>query len=367
MNIGFITTSRADFGIYLPLLKQIEESDKHNYFLFAGGMHMSERFGSSYKLIEEAGFTIAEKVISFENDDLPVDISVNMGKTLTGYSKIWNNYSNKLDLVFAMGDRYEMFAAAASIVPFNIPLAHLHGGESTPAAIDNKFRHALTSLASIHFTSHEIHAQKVKEITGSDENIHVVGAPGIDNLVNMDLYSSKEFESQFKFNLDQPFVLCTFHPETLNFGSNKEYAEELVGALQEIEENILCTLPNADTAGLTIREVLLNFEKQNEQKIKCVENLGQAGYLTAMKNAELLVGNTSSGIIEAASFNKPVVNVGNRQMGRLAGDNVIHVNNKKKEILDGIVKAKNLIGRNFENPYGNGNAASKILAILDEL
>jgi GDP/UDP-N,N'-diacetylbacillosamine 2-epimerase (hydrolysing) len=364
MNIGIITTSRADFGIYLPLIQAIAAEKGFNYFIFAGGMHTSEEFGNSYKLIEAHGFKVCEKLKTLYAGDSPEDIARSMGKTTEAYAQVWKKYVHKLDLVFALGDRFEMMAAASSLIPFNIPLAHLHGGETTLGAIDNKYRHALSCFADYHFTSNEVHAKKVIELTGSSKGVYNVGALGVDSIKNMQLFSKTEFEKQFKFSLQDEFILCTYHPETRNLGANKSNAIELIKAFKAQNKRVLCTLPNADTEGKVIRELLLKYEKSNPSAIKCFENLGQKGYLSAMKYCCIMVGNTSSGIIESTSFGVPVVNVGSRQEGRLASNNVIHVKNKSTEINKAIRKALELRGKKFKTIYGSGDAASAIIKVL---
>ena len=366
MNIGIITTSRADFGIYLPLIKAIEAQNDMNYLVFAGGMHTSDTFGNSYKLIESNGVHISEKLKTLYDGDTPEDIARSMGKTLECYAKIWNKYKSELDVVFVLGDRFEMFSAAASITPFNIPLAHLHGGETTLGAIDNKYRHAITCMSEYHFTSNILHAQKVAQIIGSEKNIYNVGALGIDSVLNMPLFAEDEFLEKFEFDITEAYFLVTYHPETVNLGSNESSIDSLINALKESNTKTLCTLPNADTEGKIIREKFLSFEKSNPEKIKCFENLGQKGYLTAMKHCKIMVGNTSSGIIESVAFNKPVVNIGDRQLGRRSSDNVIHVKSDLHSITQGIKSAIELIGQKFEQIYGGGNSASTIIEILKQ-
>lgn len=364
MNLGFITTSRADFGIYLPLLKKIENSSEHRYFIFAGGMHTAEKFGYSYELIEAHGLSIDEKIDSLVEDDTAEGLCMSMSKTMAGYGKQWKKYKEVLDIVFILGDRFEMFAASSSLVPFNIPIAHIHGGETTLGAIDDKFRHALSAISDYHFTTNQEHAKKVVSIIGNGERVYDVGALGIDSMVNMNLFSNLEFEESFQFNLSEAFVLSTIHPETVDL-ENLKKIEAVLKVFDSLEEKVLCTLPNADTEGTVIRDALLDYERDNPSKIKCFENLGQKGYLTAMKNCSYMLGNTSSGIIEACSFNIPVVNVGDRQKGRLAGDNVVHTGYDLNDILKAVEKAKSFRGREFVNPYGKGDTANQIIEILE--
>ena len=196
MNIGIITTSRADFGIYIPLLNQIKRQG-YQYFLFVGGMHTAEQFGLSYKLIEKEGFEIAEKIEGLINDDSQEGVAISMANSLSGYGKIWRKYKDQLDVVFVLGDRYEMYAATSSLVPFNIPIAHLHGGETTLGAIDNKFRHAITMISDFHFPSHEVNAEKIAQMTDTSQNIFNVGALGIEGMIQLPTLTHSEFFNQF--------------------------------------------------------------------------------------------------------------------------------------------------------------------------
>jgi GDP/UDP-N,N'-diacetylbacillosamine 2-epimerase (hydrolysing) len=366
MKIGIITTSRADFGIYIPLLKKIKEKG-HGLFLFVGGMHTTVEFGNSYQLIEKEGFEISEKIDGLIPGSSSESIAKSMANTLSGFALLWPKYSKILDVVFVLGDRFEMYAAASSLIPFNIPIAHLHGGETTLGAMDNKFRHAITMLSDYHFTSHEKHAQKVIEMLGGDRFVFNVGSLGVEALMTQNLFSAEEFQEKFAFDISQQFILTTIHPETVSLGKNKDYIEQFIEAIKEINLPVLCTLPNADTEGGIIREALLEFEKHYPQKIKCFENLGVKGYFTAMKNCSVLVGNTSSGIIEAASFKKLVLNLGDRQKGRYVGDNVVHVAFDKKAIVDAIEVAVMRDTSNVVNPYVQENSAEKVVQILEQI
>ena len=366
MKIGFITTSRADFGIYLPLIRLIERHPVFNYLIFAGGMHTSEKFGNSYQLIENNyQLQIAERLVSLVDEDNSHGITQSMSNTTAAFGKIWYKYKEELALAFVLGDRFEMFSAVASTIPFNIKLAHLHGGETTLGAIDNKFRHAITAMSDYHFTSHQKHAERVHQIINATEKVYNVGAMGIDTAMKADLMTSIEFFEKFKFDISKPYFLTTYHPETVDL-QNEKFVYELTSAFKTLKIPILCTLPNADTQGNIIREAFLQLEKEQPQLIKCFENLGQRGYLTAMKHCEMMIGNTSSGIIESGAFQKPVLNVGNRQKGRMAGKNVLHVPNEQNAILAGYQRAKSLDLTNFVNPYGTGNTAERILIILEK-
>lgn len=348
MNIGIITTSRADFGLYLPLLKKIEADDSLNYYLFVGGMHTSPEYGNSYQYIEKS-FKISEKLYGLPKGNSPEGIANSMGETTSSYAKIWENYQF-LDLIFCLGDRFEMFAAVSSIIPFNIPIAHISGGEVTLGAIDDKFRNALTTLSTFHFTATDDYAENVKRIIGSDRFVFNVGSLGNEAALAAPLMSESEFEANYGVNVAEGFVLTTYHPETVSL-NNEQYINELIEAFKEIPLQVLITLPNADTEGKLIRDRLLDLEKDVPDKVKCFENLGQLGYYSAMKHCSLMIGNTSSGIIEAGAFNKWVINVGDRQKGRLTGDNVIHVPNDRASIVKTYHQITKSNKQRFSNPY----------------
>lgn len=365
-KIGIITTSRADFGLYIPLLNEIEQHPGFDFMIFAGGMHTSPYFGLSYKIIEnQYNFSITEKVVSLTNNDTPTGIAQSMGLTTLQFGSIWAKYEKDLDLVIVLGDRYEMLAASLSLVPFNIPIVHLFGGETTMGAIDDKFRTGLTAIAKYHFTSHDKHAERVMQITGRTEHVYNVGALGTDSCIKTPLMSTDAFYEKFGFDITRPYFLTTYHPETVDL-RNDVFIQELIAAIREMKTPVLCTLPNADTQGSLIRAELLEFEKEQPKLIKCFENLGQKGYLTAMSHAFMLLGNTSSGIVEAGAFNKIVLNVGNRQKGRYTGKNVIHVENNRQSIIDGFKKAQQVNLLDFINPYGKGNSAQQIITILEK-
>jgi len=367
MNIGFITTSSADFGIYLSLIKKMNATSGFKTYVFVGGMHLVKKFGYTYKQIESQGVKIAEKINSLKDGDSSKSIAESMGITTSKFSKVWAKYKYKLDMVFVLGDRFEMLAAASSIVPFNIPLVHLHGGETTLGALDEKYRHALSSLSDIHFTSHKKYAERVSQIKGSAKHVFNVGSLAVDALLKGDFLNKKEFQQKFNFDLSEPFVLTTYHPETAESGKNKVNIQELIKSLAKLSEKVLITLPNADQESSILREAFLNFEKKYPQKVSCYENLGQKGYYAAMKYCTLMVGNTSSGIIEAASLNTVCVNVGSRQEGRIHGKNVIHADNTAASLDKAIEKARKLRGKKYTNPYGKGNTAETIIKELKRI
>lgn len=362
MRIAVLTSSRADYGIYLPLLKKLKKDSFFELKIIVFGTHLSEKFGNTIEQIRADGFEPAYQIETLPKGDSPEMISRAMGETVSKFSALWEKEKSNIDLILCLGDRYEMFAAVSASVPFNIPVAHLHGGETTTGAIDDAFRHSITSMASVHFTSTEKHAKRVVEIKGSDIGVHNVGALSLDNVNEMKILSTKEFKEKYNVDLDRP-VLVTFHPETINYERNKVYAKELTEALKKVEGQILITMPNADTMGNVVRNELLCFAKENKNVVT-VESLGTQGYFSAIHHCLCMIGNSSSGIIEAASFGKYVVNLGKRQEGRDRGKNVIDCEINKNEIISSINKIKTFPVLDKTNIYGDGKSADRIITIL---
>lgn len=363
MIIGVLTSSRADYGIYLPLLRMLKSDKEIDLRILAFGTHLSSKYGTTVNNIIEDGFNVYRKIETLPESDAPRDISLSIGKTITNFSHVWEK--EKFDLVFALGDRYEMFAAVSSILPFNIPIAHIHGGETTLGAIDNAFRHSISCMANYHFVTTQEYFDKVREIKGSSDGIFNVGALSIDSLVQMKFLTTNEFSEKYGIDLTKPTILSTFHPETVNFEADKQHIEELIASLEELKDfQQVITMPNADTMGLHIRERLLEYA-QNRPNVFCVESFGSLGYLSCMKHCTLMLGNTSSGFVEAAFFAKPVVNIGIRQKGRIETPNIITVPIIKDEILNAVSKALTLSINAAEcQIYGDGHAAEQIHSII---
>jgi GDP/UDP-N,N'-diacetylbacillosamine 2-epimerase (hydrolysing) len=364
MRIGILTSSRADFGIYMPLLERLKNDAFFKLEIIAFGTHLSDFHGKTIKQIEVAGFDVKYRIESMLLTDSASSISTAMGLTNIKFADFWKEHGNDFDLVFCLGDRYEMFAAVVAGIPFQIPFAHLHGGETTLGAIDNIFRHTITMASKYHFVSTETYASRVKELIELNENIYNVGALSLDNLGEINLLSIEEFKDKWNVDLSIKTILTTFHPETIALDKNEFYAKELVEAIEALADyQVLITMPNADTAGNIIREILIDNFAHNS-RVFLIENLGSQSYFTALKYCAFLLGNTSSGIIEAASFGKAVINLGDRQKGRIAGKNVLHTGIHKEEILNAVKIISEQEFDSIENLYWNGGAADKIIDIL---
>lgn len=362
LKTGVLTSSRADYGIYLPLFKKLQADSFFELEVIAFGTHLLEPYGHTVNQIIADGFDVVKVPGTMPGSDAPVDIGISMGKTTEAFAEFFNN--NHFDLIFALGDRFEMFAAVAATSPFIIPVAHLHGGETTLGAIDNAFRHAITCLSKYHFTSTDIYKKRVAEIIGSEENVYNVGALSIDNLKQLPLLSKKEFKEKYGLDLSQASILFTFHPETVEYKKNEFYIEEVIRALDKLSHyQVIVTMPNADTSGLLIRRKLEVFAR-NKTNIKLVENFGVLGYLSAMKHCSFMLGNTSSGFAEAAFFPKWVINLGNRQKGRIVTPNILNTPIESQAIIEAVKRSEQTPLPLDCNVYGDGNAAKKIISIL---
>ncbi len=370
MKIGVLTSSRADFGIYLPLLKKINTDHFFQMEIIAFGTHLSESHGYTKNNIVEAGFEIKHEVITTPIEDTAKAISISIGETIIKFAEFWEQNKSVFDIVLCLGDRYEMFAAVTAGITFNINFAHIHAGEKTLGAIDNVFRHSITFASNIHFTSTETYKNRVIEMLDTEvKNVTNVGALSLDTLVDFVPYSVEEFKNNWGVDFSLPTVLTTFHPETVAINFNEEYANiisEVINYYTPKGIQFLITMPNADTSGSIIRRIFEEKLSMNS-KVYLLENLGTKGYFSAMEHCKFLFGNTSSGIIEAASFHKYVINIGDRQKGRIHAENVIDCNINSNEIIKAINKIEAQPNWNGKNPYFIGGAASKIINTLKEL
>jgi UDP-N-acetylglucosamine 2-epimerase (non-hydrolysing)/GDP/UDP-N,N'-diacetylbacillosamine 2-epimerase (hydrolysing) len=360
-----VTTSRADYGVYVPILKMIQGDPSLSLHLIVGGMHLSREFGSTVQLIEKDGFEIAARVDMLSQSDDPQGIAESMGKGVIEFSRAYAE--RRPDILIVLGDRFEMYSAALAALPHKIPVAHIHGGEVTKGAIDDALRHSMTKLAHLHFVSAEEYARRVIQLGEETWRVTVSGAPALDNLHTLHLPSAEQLEQEFGLELDCPPLLVTYHPVTLEFEQTGWQTGELMAALESSGMPVVFTAPNADTGGRMIAaEIDRHVQKHPEWRL--VKNLGTPNYFGLMKVSAAMVGNSSSGIVEAAPFGLPVVNIGTRQQGRLRNSNIIDVGYHRDEILRGIRKAVSPEFRHdasqVTNLYGDGHAAERIVEVL---
>jgi GDP/UDP-N,N'-diacetylbacillosamine 2-epimerase (hydrolysing) len=368
MRIGILTSSRADFGIYRPLLKEILLNNNFELKIIAFGTHLSVFHGFTIDEIRNEGFEIKYTIDSLLVSDTSESISTTIGLTIIKFSSFWKDNHDQFDIVFCLGDRYEMFAAVIAGISFGVKFAHIHGGEKTLGAFDNIFRHSITQASFMHFASTEKYKNRIIQMLDVPKRVYYSGSLSLDNLNSIHLLDTVEFKLKWGIDLNLPTILFTFHPETVNSDLNANYTEEITEAILSLDFfQFLITMPNADTYGNRVRK---NFETKfkGRKNIFLMENLGTQSYFTAMKYAKLLVGNTSSGIIEAASFEKFVINLGNRQAGRAISSNIINIEIKKDLIVDAINNTALLGPYKGENIYlnQNKNATSIIIQALKE-
>lgn len=256
MKIGLLTSSRADFGVYYPLAKELLKDSYFKLEIIAFGTHLSEQYGYTLKEIEKQGFEVTHKINTMPKGDTPYYISNSISYTIKEFSKFWNE--NRFDLVITLGDRFEMFAAVTAGSPFNVKFAHIHAGETTLGAIDNAYRHGISLMSEYLFVSTEDYKKRAIEINQQHDKVFNVGALSIDNLISQDFFSIDEIKKKFNINIVKPTILSTFHPETIALENNKRYIKELIAAFKElqIKYKLLITMPNADTMGLLIRKKL---------------------------------------------------------------------------------------------------------------
>jgi UDP-hydrolysing UDP-N-acetyl-D-glucosamine 2-epimerase len=361
-RVAVVTVARSDYGIYKSILNAIRMDKDLELRLLVGGMHLSPEFGNTVTDIESDGFEIAAKIEMLLSSDSPEGVAKSIGLGVLGFAQAYAR--ERPDLLLLLGDRFEMLSAAVAALPFGMPLAHIHGGESTEGAMDEAIRHSITKISHLHFSSTEAYAKRIIQMGEEPWRVTVSGAPALDNLAKMLLLKKEVLEQRFGFSLKDPTLLVTYHPVTSEAEDTSHHIEELLAALNQSGFALIFTAPNADHQGRTILQKIQDFVLHHP-RAWFVANLGQQGYFSLMGQVAAMVGNSSSGMIEAASFDLPVVNIGSRQRGRVHGQNVLNVGYERKEISEGIQRATQpsfkLGLATMKNPYGDGQAAEKIV------
>jgi UDP-hydrolysing UDP-N-acetyl-D-glucosamine 2-epimerase len=360
-TIAVITTGRADYGIYRSLLRRLTAGGDAALKLIAGGMHLRPEYGDTLKEIEDDGFTIDETVDLLGDGDSAHAVAQAMGRGVAGFAEALARL--KPDMAVVLGDRFEMFAAAAAACPLGIPLAHIHGGELSHGSLDDAFRHAITKLSHLHFAACEQYARRIRQMGEEDWRVHVSGAPGLDNLDEISPLAGAELAALIGMELLPAPLLVTYHPATIGGGEGEGEIRALLGALDKSGRPIVITAPNADAGGRALAARLKDFAAGRDH-ISYVESLGTRGYLGMMAAAAAMLGNSSSGIIEAASLALPAVNVGSRQDGRLRPANVIDAR-APKDIAPALGRALSGDFRDglsgLENPFRASRPAADII------
>lgn len=367
-TVSVVTTSRADFGIYRSVLERLNVERSIDLGLIVTGMHLSPEFGNTVTDIEKANIPIRDQYSGLVSSDSEEGIAKSMALTMLGAAQSFAK--SQPDLLVVLGDRFEMHAVALAALPFRIPVAHIHGGEETEGAIDNALRHSLTKLSHVHFCSTQLAAKRVKAMGEAANRVFVSGAPALDDLSSIELLNRDKLERQFGIPAGESFFLVTYHPETLNPEASLRTLEDIAQAMLGGDHLAVFTLANADTLGRAMNNRIHELVRSNPNRFMLVEHMGVQGYFSAMNAASAMIGNSSSGIIEAASFGLPVVNIGDRQLGRERSQNTIDVNPIETAIKDGILTAISAAHRELcaqrINVYGDGNAAQKICTEIVE-
>jgi len=367
-KICFVTGTRAEYGLLSRLMRLVQADANLQLQIIATNMHLSPKFGETFREIEGDGFKIDKKVPIIDElaEDSPISTLKAMAKGLEGFAIAYSEL--KPDLIVILGDRYEMLSAATAALIFRIPIAHIHGGEVTEGAYDDAIRHSITKMSSLHFTSCEEYRKRVIQLGENPDRVFNVGSLGVENIKQIPLMSKEELEESFDFRFDNHTILVTYHPETLG-GDPKNDIHNLLAAITEYPHlRVLFTMPNSDTGYQPIVQAIEEYVKKYPDTSKAFTSLGLLRYLSALQYVKAVVGNSSSGIVEVPSFGIPTLNIGDRQKGRIASQSVVHCSTDKESISKGLVsilsKEHQALSANSTNPYEKERCAQSIYEVI---
>jgi UDP-N-acetylglucosamine 2-epimerase (non-hydrolysing)/GDP/UDP-N,N'-diacetylbacillosamine 2-epimerase (hydrolysing) len=367
-KIAVFTGSRAEYGLLYWVIKGISESKDAELQLMVGGMHLSPEFGKTVSQIDSDGFIIKDKIEFLISSDSAVGISKSIGLAIISACEAFER--NKPDILVILGDRFESMAIAQAAMVARIPIAHIHGGETTEGLIDEAVRHSITKMSHLHFAATESYCKRIIQLGENPEHVFNVGAPGIDNIKKLNLLDRSQLARSLDFNIElDNYMLITYHPVTLNKKGDRESLTNLFNELELHKDfKYIITYPNADTHSRGLIEVIEDFKKRHVDRVLLVKSLGQLRYLSSIKHSSVVIGNSSSGLIEVPSFNLPTINIGDRQKGRVAGETVIHCDSSQESIRKSLEIA---LSSEFRatcskaiNPYGEGRSSEKIVSQL---
>ncbi|MBQ9477141.1 MAG: UDP-N-acetylglucosamine 2-epimerase (hydrolyzing) [Bacteroidales bacterium] len=367
-KICVITGTRAEFGLLSGLMRKIRESGRTQLQVIATNMHLSPRYGNTYQEIEKDGFTIDRKIPILDDgkDDADATLAA-MAKALSGFAAAFSELAP--DLVVVLGDRYEILSAATAALIKGIPIAHIHGGEVTEGAYDDAIRHSITKMSSLHFTATEAYRKRVIQLGEQPDRVFCVGAPGVENIRTIPLMDQAEIEESIGFRLDDHTILVTYHPATLGSHTAAQDIRAFIDALDRRKDlRVVFTLPNSDTGSRDIADAIQAFVARNGDRAIACKSLGVRRYLSVMKNVAAVVGNSSSGLLEAPSLGIPTLDIGDRQKGRIAADSVLHCETDTESILEGLDRvlcpASREKASRVVNPYEKAGTTQAIFDVI---
>ena len=369
-KICVITGTRAEYGLLTWIMRGLAAGKEFSLQTLVTGMHLSPEFGLTYREIERDGFRIDRKIEMLTSSDTPVGIAKSMGLGLIGFADAFQEL--RPDLILVLGDRFEIFCAVAAALVARIPVVHLHGGELSEGAVDDAIRHAITKMSHFHFVATEPYRRRVIQLGEDPQRVFLVGGLGIDNIKRLQLLDQASLEQELQFEFGAKNLLVTFHPVTIEHGTAAGQMAELLAALSTRSDiRVIFTMPNADTDGRVLIGMINDYVATHPRQAKAFTSLGQVRYLSAMFHADAVVGNSSSGIIEAPSFGKGTINIGDRQRGRLMATSVINCMPDKASIIKAIDRIYSTefktVLQSVVNPYGNGGASEKVIDMLKTL
>lgn len=365
-KVCVLTAARAEYGLLKNTIIHLKKYKDIKVHIAVTGMHLSVSYGETYKEIEEDGIEINKKIYAMPKDDTPKEISKSMGKTIAEFAGYFDK--DRPDLLVVLGDRYETFAVCIAAMNEAIPIAHIHGGEITEGAVDDSIRHAITKLSYLHFTAAEEYRKRVIQLGEAPERVFCIGSPGVENIMKTVLFTKEDLEKELSISLSGSYALVTFHPATLEYGEGSRQVKQLIQAMKQHRElTYIITKSNADAGGAEINSIWEEAADINDNFF-LYDSLGMKRYLSLMKNAAAVIGNSSSGIIEAPAFKVPTVNIGERQKGRLMAESILCCNASASEIdkkINEALSEKMLETlKTVKSLYGDGNVSEKISAVI---
>jgi len=368
-KICVVTGSRAEYGLLRWIMNDVRDDLDLVLQIIVTGSHLSENFGSTYTEIEAHGFKIDKKIEILNEDDTSLGVSKSMSLALIGFGEAFAEL--RPDVIVLLGDRFEIFCAAAAALIARVPVAHLHGGEVTVGAFDDALRHSITKMSHLHFVAADDYRKRVIQLGENPENVYLVGGLGVDSIKKISYLGKTELEKSLNLKLSKKSLLITFHPVTLEDSTSESQMTELLKALSKlIDTTLIFTMPNADTGSRSLMAIVTDFVNTHENSY-VFNSLGQLLYLSCVSHVDGVVGNSSSGIAEVPSFNKGTINIGDRQKGRLQASSIINCEPNAESISEAISRLYSFDFQqklpNVVNPYGEGGASSRILKVLREI